>query len=111
MTRVLNEGNSRILLRLPSGTRSSTLAWMANCFSSQGSKCSGPPELYTYVRDSALHPDRLSYFRHAENSPCMTPLLACLHATGARLRFGTDSGTTNQLPTRSTSAYRKRSLL
>jgi imidazolonepropionase-like amidohydrolase len=55
-----------------------------------------PPDLYSYVRDSVMHPDKLPYFRQGTDPARMTPQLANIkrmHDAGVRLLIGTDSGT------------------
>jgi imidazolonepropionase-like amidohydrolase len=55
-----------------------------------------PPELYSYVRDSVLQPDKLPYFRRGMNPERLTPELASIkkmYDAGVRLLLGTDSGT------------------
>jgi imidazolonepropionase-like amidohydrolase len=55
-----------------------------------------PPDLYRYVRDSVLYPEKLPYFRQGVDPARMTPVLANikrLHDAGVRLLVGTDSGT------------------
>jgi imidazolonepropionase-like amidohydrolase len=55
-----------------------------------------PPELYTYVRDSVLHPDKVPYFRGGMDPERITPQLRNikkLYDAGVRLLVGTDSGT------------------
>jgi imidazolonepropionase-like amidohydrolase len=55
-----------------------------------------PPELYSYVHDSVLQPDKLPYFRRGMDPARITAELATLkklHDAGVRLLVGTDSGT------------------
>jgi imidazolonepropionase-like amidohydrolase len=55
-----------------------------------------PPDLYAYVRDSVLEPDKLPYFRQGMDPERMTPQLANIkrmYDAGVRLLIGTDSGT------------------
>lgn len=55
-----------------------------------------PPDLYTYVRDSVMHPDKVPYFRGGMDPGRLTPQLNAikkLYDSGVRLLVGTDSGT------------------